>query len=57
MKELLGSGATIIFVSHNKQAVRDIRKRAIWLDKGAVRMDGPLTAWWKNILNPWGSEC
>ena len=41
MKELLGSGATIIFVSHNDQAVRDICKRAIWLDKGAVRMDGP----------------
>jgi lipopolysaccharide transport system ATP-binding protein len=41
MKELLGSGATIIFVSHNDQAVRDICKRAIWLDKGEVCMDGP----------------
>ncbi len=40
MKELLGSGATIIFVSHNDHAVRDICKRAIWLDKGKVRMDG-----------------
>ena len=41
MKELLGSGATIIFVSHNDQAVRDICKRAIWLNKGEIRMDGP----------------
>jgi lipopolysaccharide transport system ATP-binding protein len=41
MKELLGGGATIIFVSHNELAVRDICKRAIWLDRGAVRMDGP----------------
>lgn len=41
MKELLGSGATIILVSHNDQAVRDICKRAIWLDKGAIQMDGP----------------
>ena len=41
MKELLGSGATIIFVSHNEQAVRDICKRAIWLDKGEIQMDGP----------------
>lgn len=41
MKELLGGGATIILVSHNDQAIRDICKRAIWLDKGAIRMDGP----------------
>lgn len=40
MKELLGSGATIILVSHNDKSIRDICKRAIWLDKGAVRMDG-----------------
>ena len=36
MKELLGSGATIILVSHNDQAIRDICKRAIWLNKGAA---------------------
>jgi lipopolysaccharide transport system ATP-binding protein len=41
MKELLGSGATIIFVSHNAQAIREICTRAIWLDKGAIQMDGP----------------
>jgi lipopolysaccharide transport system ATP-binding protein len=41
MKELLGCGATIILVSHNDQAIRDICKRAIWLDKGAIQMDGP----------------
>jgi len=40
MKELLHSGATIVFVSHNLQSVREICRRAIWLDKGAVRMDG-----------------
>jgi lipopolysaccharide transport system ATP-binding protein len=41
MKELLGSGATIILVSHNDRAIRDICKRAIWLDKGMLQMDGP----------------
>ena len=41
MKELLGSGATIILVSHNDLAIRDICKRAIWLDKGEICMDGP----------------
>lgn len=41
MKELLGSGATIIFVSHNEKAVREICRRAIWLEKGGIRADGP----------------
>jgi len=40
MKELLSSGATIIFVSHNESAVKEICRRAIWLDSGVVRMDG-----------------
>ncbi len=40
MKQLLGSGATILFVSHNDHAVREICKRAIWLEKGRIRQDG-----------------
>ncbi len=42
MKQLLGSGATIMFVSHGAAAVRDICRRAIWLEKGSLRMDGPV---------------
>jgi lipopolysaccharide transport system ATP-binding protein len=41
MKELLGSGATIIFVSHNENAIKEICKRAIWLSHGEMKMDGP----------------
>lgn len=41
MKELLGSGATIVLVSHNDTAIRDICRRAIWLDHGSIIMDGP----------------
>lgn len=41
MKELLGSGATIILVSHSDQAIKDICERTIWLDKGRIKMDGP----------------
>jgi ABC-type dipeptide/oligopeptide/nickel transport system ATPase subunit len=41
MKELLGSGATIILVTHNAQAIREICTRAIWLEKGMIQMDGP----------------
>jgi lipopolysaccharide transport system ATP-binding protein len=40
MKELLGSGGTIIFVSHNQDAIKKICKRAIWLQNGEVVMDG-----------------
>jgi lipopolysaccharide transport system ATP-binding protein len=40
MKELLGSGATIIFVSHNEKAIKEICKRAIWLSHGIIEMDG-----------------
>ena len=40
MKELLESGATLIFVSHNEKFVRDICKRAIWLSHGEIKMDG-----------------
>ena len=41
MKELLGSGATIIFVSHSETAIKEICKRAIWLSHGEIKMDGP----------------
>ncbi len=40
MRELLGSGATIIMVSHNQEAVKKICKRAIWLQNGEVAMEG-----------------
>jgi ABC-type polysaccharide/polyol phosphate transport system ATPase subunit len=34
------SGKSLLFVSHSGAAVREICKRAIWLDHGAVMMDG-----------------
>lgn len=34
-------GKTIVFVSHDPAAVRTICERAVWLDSGRVRMDGP----------------
>lgn len=40
MHDLLSGGATIVFVSHNDKAVKEICQRAIWLDKGEIRMDG-----------------
>jgi ABC-type polysaccharide/polyol phosphate transport system ATPase subunit len=33
-------GGTLILVSHEVEQVRELCSRAVWLDKGAVRMDG-----------------
>jgi ABC-type polysaccharide/polyol phosphate transport system ATPase subunit len=35
------SGATVLMVSHNAQAVRENCSRCIWLDAGRMRADGP----------------
>lgn len=41
MKQLLGSGGTIVLVSHNESSIKEICKRAILLEHGALTMDGP----------------
>jgi len=41
MKELLGSGATIILISHNHNSILEVCKRSIWLENGAMIDDGP----------------
>jgi len=53
MKELIRSGATIIFVSHNSAAVKDICKRAIWLDHGSLKMDGLST----EVVDEYNKTC
>ena len=40
MKDVSRTGRTVLFVSHNMTAVRSLCSRAIWLDRGQVRMDG-----------------
>lgn len=40
MRELMSGGATVIYVSHNIDSVKELCKRVIWLDHGAIRMDG-----------------
>jgi lipopolysaccharide transport system ATP-binding protein len=41
MEDLSGSGRTVVFVSHQMQAVAQLCDRAILLDKGEIDMDGP----------------
>jgi lipopolysaccharide transport system ATP-binding protein len=42
MGDLASEGRTILFVSHNLTAVRTLCQAAIWLDRGQVRMQGPV---------------
>ena len=41
MRAIAKSGATVIFVSHNLQAVAEFCKRGILLERGRVILDGP----------------
>lgn len=40
VRELQRAGRTIVFVSHDLKAVREVATRAIWLDSGEIRADG-----------------
>jgi len=42
MRAVLANGTTVIFVSHDLQAVESICERAIWLREGVVESDGPV---------------
>jgi ABC-type polysaccharide/polyol phosphate transport system ATPase subunit len=41
MQEMINSGATVIFVSHSIEQVKQICKKAVWLDHGNVVKFGP----------------
>jgi len=40
MMELMGNGATVLFVSHTLAQIRKLCDMVVWLDKGKVRMIG-----------------
>jgi len=42
MEGLRNSGRTVLFVSHNLAAVENLCSRAIWIDGGKIRLDGPV---------------
>lgn len=44
MRAILGSGATLVFCSHNLFQVREMCRRAVWLERGKVRMLGDAQA-------------
>lgn len=40
IEEFQQAGKTIVFVSHDLEAVRKVASRCIWLDQGSIRADG-----------------
>jgi lipopolysaccharide transport system ATP-binding protein len=40
MKDVAGEGRTVLFVSHNTEAVRNLCRRGIWLKDGRLHEDG-----------------
>ena len=42
LNHMLANGTTLLFVSHSSQQVRELCSRAIWLDHGVKRGDGPV---------------
>jgi len=41
MAELINTGAAVVLVSHDMNAVRKLAQKAIWLENGLVKMSGP----------------
>ena len=44
MKQMMDSGAAVVFVSHSVEQVRTLCRRALWLEHGEVRMLGSADA-------------
>jgi ABC-type polysaccharide/polyol phosphate transport system ATPase subunit len=42
IKSLHAQGRTVVFVSHQPHQVAEVCQRAIWLERGAVKNDGPV---------------
>lgn len=42
IKEMFDKGTTVLFVSHNLAQVRSLCTRALWLENGHLREDGPV---------------
>jgi lipopolysaccharide transport system ATP-binding protein len=51
MSAVAKEGRTVLFVSHNMAAVRELCSRAIWLEAGEVKADGEIDDVVKQYLN------
>lgn len=40
MQSMLNQGTTLLYVSHSIESVRNLCTKALWIDKGNVKMSG-----------------
>lgn len=56
MSDVVGGGRTVLFVSHNMQAIQNLCGRTLVLEDGRLSFDGPsseaIAYYLKNLLNP-----
>jgi len=53
MGDVASSGRTVLFVSHNMEAVQRLCKRAVWIEQGHVARDGPTDEVVSEYLRQW----
>lgn len=53
LEELRDSDKTIVIVTHNLDSIRKLCNRAIWINKGEVKMDGEC----KKVIEEYLEEC
>ena len=51
MRDVSQHGRTVLFVSHNMQAVTRLCSRAIWIENGMIKQDAPAKTVVSNYLN------
>jgi lipopolysaccharide transport system ATP-binding protein len=52
IEELVGDGSTVIFTSHELPLVKSICTRGLWLERGRVRMVGPI----EQVVGPYAES-
>lgn len=55
MRELAGSGRSVVFVSHNMAAVESLCSRTIWIGNGRIRQDGETRSVIRAYLGSFGA--
>ncbi len=53
MDDVSHQGRTVLLVSHNMEAVLGLCERAVWLDEGTIRMDGPA----RQVVSAYVADC
>ena len=51
LNRLLGSGCTLLLVSHSMGQILELCERVIWIEDGSIRMDGSVFEVVKSLKN------